>query len=186
MKRILLLSNDINFNLKLNTIYDRSKYSMMLANVEYEDAYKYIINNQCDIVIIHSSYINHSYLIFERLISLKKYIVLYASNSMEVGLVANVYNDPRFYMFKDINCSGLNEILDLMFKNLNIFEKQEKIINEMKEKADDDSLVKRCKLMLMETQGLSESDAYKMIQKRAMVKRISKGQSAKEIISENQ
>ena len=69
MKKVLLLSNDMMFNYRLNMIYDRSEYQITLGEISYPEAYNYIYKNTYDVIFIHYSFITQNYQLFDNFIN---------------------------------------------------------------------------------------------------------------------
>ena len=180
MKMVFLLSNDLNFLRSLNATINKEQYEISNPKVDVTELYSYCCSFNPDIIIIHSSYLNSYYRIFDMLVN-KKIICIYYSNINEVGLLYNVISNPRFNMFKDINYQSINDVLSIIDKNINIIDSLEANLDKIKEKIEEDRLIKRAKLKLIAS-GMSEEEAYKLILKNAMDKRISKASSAKEFL----
>lgn len=182
MKKVLLLSKDMQFNYKLNIIYDKREYQITLGDISVFEAYNYIYKNLFDIIFIHHSYINQNYQLFDRLIQTKKYIVIYATNKMEIGMLYNVIDSPRFYMMQDMHVEAFNDVCALMLKEVKQISLLEEEVSKLHQKLDEESYVKKAKMHLIKEHNMTEDEAYKYIIHYAMDKRISKMQAAKEIL----
>lgn len=182
MKKVLLLSSDMMFNYKLNMIYDKKEYQITLENISYYEAYNYIYKSLFDIIFIHHSYINSNYQLFDKLISSKKYIVIYATNKMEIGMLYNVIDSPRFYMLQESHIDSFNDICNILVKEVSKIDEYEEEIHKLHLKLDEETYVKKAKMHLIKEHGMSEDEAYKYIIHYAMDKRISKLLAAKEIL----
>lgn len=182
MKKVLLLSNDMMFNYRLNMIYDRSEYQITLGEISYPEAYNYIYKNTYDVIFIHYSFITQNYQLFDKLISSRKWIVVYASNKMEIGMLYNVISSPRFYMMSDNRIESFNEILSILIKEVGILESYEEDIRKLHIKLDEELYVKKAKMYLINECNMLEDEAYKYIIHYAMDNRLSKLNAAKEIL----
>lgn len=182
MKKVLLLSNDMTFNFKLNMIYDKREYQITLGEVSSYEAYNYIYKNLFDIIFIHHSYISQNYQLFDRLIQSKKYIVIYATNKMEIGMLYNVIDSPRFYMIQDSHIESFNDLCGILIKEVGKINALEEEVYKLHQKLDEETYVKKAKMHLIKEHNMTEDEAYKYIIHLAMDKRISKMQAAKEIL----
>lgn len=184
MKKIFLLSNDVSFIKKMETILDKNKYQTMVVNVPASGLFAYCCNYKPDICIIHHSYVNGFYNIFDMIITLKNCFILYFTPLMENGILYNVINSPMFYMLEEEKISGINEIIEVMQKETSIIHSLEEKIDKYKEKMEEMRIVRKAKLAIMKYKNCSEDEAYRYILKRSMDERISKLIAAKKIIKE--
>lgn len=177
MLKLFILSKDNTFIRNLSSILDKNKYQIIIPNIDSDLLYTYCCNFNPDVCILHKSYIGNNYQVLNQLIGSKKIITIYFS-------LTNDYqdnNNPMFYSLKDTGVLAINEIIDLMIKENNIVSKLNNQIDNMKKKEEEELLIKKAKIFLM-NKGYSEEDAYKYILKYAMNSRLSKGLAAKKIL----
>lgn len=176
MKNILLYINNLELDNKIKRELS-SNYNLINT---YIDEYNYIkIINQYRTSLIIADYHNElDYLFLSRLIS-SNVLVLYIKNSIiETLSLENCYN------FNSINKNNLNiDYINLVIKNYETIKELNNKINSYKEKEEEERLVKKAKLYLMD-KGYSENDAYKYIVKEAMKERITKKEIAIKILKE--
>ena len=177
MLKLFILSKDNIFVRNLNSILDKTKYQIIIPNVESDMLYNYCCNFNPDICIIHKSYIGSNYQLLNQLIGSKKIMTIYFSLTNDYI----DYNNSTFFGAKDSAVLAINEIIDLMVKENSIINKLNNQIDNMKKKEEEERLVRKAKLFLMNN-GLSEEEAYKRILKYAMDFRLSKGLAAKKIL----
>lgn len=181
MVRVLVLSKDNTIKRNVINILDKTKYNILNADIDSKEAFSYSRKINAEVVIVHSSFINNNYVLFDQLINNKRNLVIYLSSKFELGYLYSVIESPRFYLLNDLKYQGLNEILEIMEKNNAIIDKLEKKIDNLKDKVQEDKLVKQAKLLLI-NKGMTEEEAYKYILKKSMNERITKKQAAQKIM----
>ncbi len=176
MKNILLYINNLELDNKIKRELS-SNYNLINT---YIDEYNYLkIINQYRTSLIIVDYHNElDYLFLSRLIS-SNVLVLYIKNSIiETLSLENCYN------FNTIGKNNLNiDYINLVIKNYETIKELNNKINSYKEKEEEERLVKKAKLYLMD-KGYSENDAYKYIVKEAMKERITKKEIAIKILKD--
>lgn len=176
MKNILLYINNLGLDNKIKRELS-SNYNLINT---YIDEYNYLkIINQYRASLIIVDYHNElDYLFLSRLIS-SNVLVLYIKNSLiETLSLENCYN------FNSISKNNLNiDYINLVIKNYETIKELNNKINSYKEKEEEERLVKKAKLYLMD-KGYSENDAYKYIVKEAMKERITKKEMAIKILKD--
>lgn len=184
MQKVFILSKDSSFTRNMNLILDRQKYQVSTPEIHANTLFTYCCNFKPDICIIHNSFIQGYYQVFDLLISSRKCFVLYFSSIMELGSLYNVISSPRFFIASDEKLYGANELLEIMQKDTQTIESMEQEINRYKEKIEEERMVRKAKLAIMKYRKCSEDEAYKAILKKSMDERISKLLAAKKIYSE--
>ncbi len=176
MKNILLYINNLELDNKIKRELT-SNYNLINT---YIDEYNYLkIINQYRTSLIIVDYHNElDYLFLSRLIS-SNVLVLYIKNSIiETLSLENCYN------FNSISKNNLNiDYINLVIKNYETIKELNNKINSYKEKEEEERLVKKAKLYLMD-KGYNENDAYKYIVKEAMKERITKKEIAIKILKD--
>lgn len=180
--KIFILSKDSIFARNIEMTLDKARHQIFKPIVEASSLYSYISSFKPDVCIIHKSYLDGSYNLFEQIVSSNRCFVIYFSPMTESGPFYNVINNPSFYMIKDSNYYGINEIIDIMARDKTIIYSLQDSLNKMKMKADEERFVRKAKLELMKLNGFSEEEAYKAILKCAMDFRISKLDAAKKLL----
>ena len=183
MKTIYILSKDMRFINTIDALLDRVLYRVeALTSTQPTELYKYVCVHPADYVIIHHSYLGGYYRLIDLLISSKRCNVIYATPNMEVGAVYNVLSSPRFYMIDPERITSLPEVINIMDRDIKLIENLEESLDKVKEKIDEERMVKRAKLYLMKENKWDEETAYKYILKKAMDERSSKLLAAKSIL----
>lgn len=172
------------FNRNLELAINKNEYTLVYPNITNQMLYSFVIGNNANYIIIHSSFLNKNYQYIDMLISLKRFIVIYISNNLEYGFLYNANASSYFHMMNDKYLIAINELIPVMEKNTKNICSLELELTELKNKVEEDRLVKKAKLLLMKKYSLSEDEAYKLILKRAMDERVSKMIVAKNIIKE--
>ena len=182
MKKIYVLSYDQTFIRSIDRCLDKFKYSIKVLDIKVNELYGYICSHPVDFIIAHSSYVDNYYNVFDMLLRAKRCGIIYVSRNLEYGSLFNATNDPRFYMIKPGKEESLNDIITIMSRSINAIDKITDELNKYKEKAEENKLVNKAKVYLMNNKGLSEEEAYKLILKYAMDKRLSKLEISKNIL----
>ena len=182
MKRIYVFSNDQAFIRSIDRCLDKIKYSVKNINVPSKEAYNYICTHPVDFIIVHSSYINNYYNLFDMLLSAKRCGIIYVSRNLEYGILFNATNNPRFYMIEPGKEEALNDIITIMSRSILAIDKINDELSKCKEKIEESKFVTKAKLYLMNNNNMTEEEAYKYILKCAMDERISKLEVSKAII----
>lgn len=177
--KVFILSKDLIFARNIEAVLDKTRHQMARPNVEANSLYSYVASFKPDVCIIHKSYLNGSYNLFEQIVTSNRCIVIYFTPTMESGPFYNVMNNPLFFMMKDDSFYGINEIIDIMTRDKTIISSLQNNLELMKAKAEEERFVRKAKLKLMKLNKCSEDDAYKAILKCAMDKRVSKLEACK-------
>lgn len=180
--KIFILSKDSIFARNIETTLDKARHQIFKPSIESSSLYSYVSSFKPDVCIIHKSYVEGSYNLFEQIVTSNRCLVIYFSPMVESGPFYNVINNPSFYMMKDSNYYGINEIIDLMTRDKKIIYNLQDSLDKMKTKAEEERFVRKAKLELMKLNGYSEEEAYKSILKCAMDFRISKLEAAKKLL----
>lgn len=182
MKKIYVFSNDQSFTRGIDRCLDKIKYSVRAINIPSTEAYGYICSHPVDFIIVHSSYINNYYNLFDMLLNAKRCGIIYVSRNLEYGNLFNATNNPRFYMIEPGKEEALNDIITIMSRSIIAIDKINDELDKYKEKVEESKLVNKAKLYLMNNKNMTEDDAYRFILKYAMNERVSKLEASKAII----
>ena len=180
--KIFILSKDLTFARNVESILDKTRHQISKPIVEANSLYSYISSFKPDACIIHKSYLNGSYNLFEQIVSSNRCLVIYFTPTMESGPFYNVANNPLFFMMKDSSYYGINEVVDIMARDKTIIYNLSTDLEKMKFKAEEERFVRKAKLLIMKQNKCSEDEAYKAILKCAMDFRISKLEAAKKLL----
>ncbi len=180
--KIFILSKDQIFARNIEAVLDKTRHQLVRPSVEANSLYSYISSFKPDACIIHKSYIEKSYNLFEQIVASNRCLVIYFSPTVESGPFYNVMNNPTFFMMQDDSYYGINEIIDIMARDRTIIYNLQDSLDKMKAKAEEERFVRKAKLELMKLNKYSEDDAYKAILKCAMDFRISKLEAAKKLL----
>jgi AmiR/NasT family two-component response regulator len=86
------------------------------------------------------------------------------------------------YIFKPVSEDSLFPVIDLAMRDYRKIRELEDEINKLKQTLQTRKLVEKAKGILMRSQGLSEEEAFKRMQRQSMNKRLSMKSVAKAII----
>lgn len=89
---------------------------------------------------------------------------------------------PFAYVIKPVTERNLLPIIDVVLKNFGKIRNLEQEVTKLKDIIETRKLVEKAKGILMDSQKLSEAEAFKRIQKQSMNKRVSMKSVAKAII----
>jgi response regulator NasT len=183
MIKIFVLSKDISFVRSLDDSLDRIKYnSKAILDVNPYELYNYSLSNKADFLIIHNSYLSGYYKLFDILLTNNNLKVIYVSDILDYEPLYNAESNIRFYKMKSTNINAINNVIDIMNKDFEIYNSINLELMKYKEKIEEEKLIRKAKLLLMEEKSINEEEAYKYILKRSMDERISKSLVAKNIL----
>lgn len=182
MNKIYILSNDIKFTKSLESLFDKVNNRVEVLNIKPDEVFKYICNHPCDFIIINNTYLNGFYHLFDMLLNANKCSIIYVSYNDEEGILYNVMSSPNFYMINLDRISSIPDLMKLMKRDIKLIDGYKLEIDKYKEKINEERLVKKAKLYLMNELNILEDEAYKKILKKSMDERISKLEAAKAIL----
>jgi hypothetical protein len=183
MKKIFILSNDKAFERNVCTTLSVREYNVSMPTVGPQSLYSYMLQNHPDVIILHNSYVRGFYRVIDALLQSKECYVIYVSALLEEGALYNALSSSRFFMLEDQAYTAIPAIIKILERDTLILEKLSRENDKLKAKAEEERLVKKAKLYLMEHKGITEDEAYKLILKLAMDQRESKATIAKNIIN---
>ena len=181
MKKIYVFSNDQAFIRNIDRCLNKIKYNVTRIDIPVYEAYRYICSHPVDFIIVHSSYIDNYYTLFDMLLNRKSCGIIYVSRNLEYGNLYNATNDLRFYMIEPGKEESLNDIITIMSRSIIAIDKINDELNIYKEKVEETKLVNKAKVYLIKG-GMTEDEAYKFILNQAMDERIAKIEVAKKIL----
>lgn len=181
MKKIYVFSNDQAFIRNIDRCLNKIKYNVTRVDIPVYEAYRYICSHPVDFIIVHSSYIDNYYTLFDMLLNRKSCGIIYVSRNLEYGNLYNATNDLRFYMIEPGKEESLNDIITIMSRSIIAIDKINDELNIYKEKVEETKLVNKAKVYLIKG-GMTEDEAYKFILNQAMNERIAKIEVAKKIL----
>jgi len=177
MEKILLSISDKEIERKLNHNLSNNYY---LIN-SYIDSYNYLslINqHKANIIIISNDY--NDYILLSKLASTNKLIIYIKNKEIDLNGLKDLDN---FYIFNKLDLDNLLTYLNIIYKDFEIINSLKLKIENYKEREEENRLVKKAKLYLMD-KGMSEDDAYKYIIDYSMKKRITKKETSLKILNE--
>lgn len=167
MDKILLYTTNLEIKRKISYELKDSYY----VCETYLDEYNYInqINtHKPDCIIVSSS--DLSFVTLSRLVSLNKLIILILDNDFNMSGFSELDN---FFFVEKNKLDSILDYVRLLIKNFKIILSLKEKIEALKEKEEEERLVKKAKLYLMK-KGMSENEAYKYILDQSMKKRMTK------------
>ena len=182
MKKILLLAKEIGFAKKISSIIDRNRYILMEDSDSSQNIFSFCLNSGADVILIHSSFLGN-YTIFDQLLFTKRFQIIFLSCKNETGFLYSIMNNPRFYLLNDLKYYCINEIIELMLRDIDLISSLEAERDRYKDAVEEEKWIKKAKVMLLK-KGYTEAEAYKFILKKSMDERITKKIAAKKIIEE--
>ncbi len=182
MIKIYILSNDIKFIRTSEALLGKVDFKTEPLSVKPEEVFNYICKHPTDFILIQNTYLNGYYQLIDMLINANKCSIIYVTPNLEEGAVYNAMSSPRFYMINFERLSSIPDLILLMERDRKIFDNINNTLESYKEKINEERLVKKAKLYLMNEYGIIEEEAYKRILKKSMDERISKLQAAKIIL----
>lgn len=184
MKKIIVFAGDYASGKGIVNALDKTKYVILEASSSIDKAFSYCLRQNPEILIFHTAYLNGNYMLFDQLLNTNRFKVLYISTKLEYGALYNVLTNPRFHMLAESKTAGINDILEIMDRDVFLIEGLQLELQKYKDIVEEEKLVRKAKLVLIQKKGISEEEAYKMILKKSMDQRVSKLVAAKKILEE--
>ncbi len=182
--RILLaMSSDTSIN-KLKTILVENGYTVVDQAKDGHECLRKIRALRPDLVILdYNLSLSNGYEVSRVAIDDGICDVILIINSMQEELIGGMKSETNFvYMTKPLNKQLLINTIELMIKNKRKIKELEKEIEDLRETLNTRKEVERAKGLLMKTQGLSEAEAFKRIQRQSMDRGIPMKEIARAII----
>ncbi|OAT79972.1 ANTAR domain-containing response regulator [Desulfotomaculum copahuensis] len=183
-QRIVLADSDATWRKAIKDMLTKLGYWVVGVAADGLTALKLVRSRQPDLLIVESNMPGMNGLDVARILhedKLAPVVVLVSTHSpglLEKAKEARVSS----LLVKPVDETTLYPAVELAMANYQEIIKLEGQVNELKETLETRKLVERAKGILMETLGLSETEAFKRIQKQSMNKRISMRQVAEAVI----
>lgn len=177
MDKILVFSRNEEINRRIKVVL-KNDFNLCFT---YFDIYNYVsqINrHKPNLILLLSSDVDFN--LVQKLISSNLPILLIRDTEFNISGFENLEN---FYDVDKNKIDALYELAKIIIKDYKNILDLKKKNEELKEKAEEDRLMKRAKLQLMK-QGISEDDAYKYILQNSMKKRMTKKDICMQILNE--
>ncbi len=183
--RILLVSSSKNFSLGISNSLAHESYEVEIID-SIAKAKRLVLDKDFDIIMVNSPVIDDFGLDFaiEEAITNVSGILMFVKPEVESEIYYKTYQYGILTLTKPTSKSILLQSLRLLSSTI---VKREQIYNKPKninERLEEIKIINRAKLLLIEHQHLTEDEAHKYLEKRAMDFRQSKIKIAKNIIDE--
>jgi AmiR/NasT family two-component response regulator len=185
MNKIVVLSQDQHFFNRVKRILLNHSLELDPSELQLHGINHLIRQKNPQVLIIHQSVKSRNLsVILDYLVTRKTIPIVFIQQTSNFGSIYQVINDLFFIPIEEGKIGGLLEFA----VNMGIKLKSEvtvlnKKIMKLEQKLEEERLVVRAKIKLMETNNLTEDEAYRYILKVAMDKRLSKGEVSKEILN---
>jgi len=182
--RIVLADRDVNSIKNMGVILKKAGYYIAGEAQDGLKAEKIIRDKKPDLVII-DAYLpgRDSFELAQTVINGRMAAVIITSPSYENELVEKARDVKAFsFLVKPVEEASLLPAVELATANFQEMLNLENTAVELKKKLETRKLIEKAKGILMETMGLTETEAYKRIQRQSMNKRIPMRAVAKAII----
>ncbi len=177
MDKILVFSRNEEINRRIKVAF-KNDFNLCFT---YFDIYNYvsqISRHKPNLILLLSSDVDFN--LVQKLISSNLPILLIRDTEFNISGFENLEN---FYETDKNKIDALYELAKIIIKDYKNILDLKKKNEELKEKAEEERLMKRAKLQLMK-QGISEEEAYKYILQNSMKKRMSKKDICMQILNE--
>ena len=183
MKRVFILSKDKTFERNVAQTLTIREYNVSTPTVEPQSLYSYMLQFHPNVIIIHNSYLKGYYKVIDALLQSEECYVIYGSALLEEGALYNALSSSRFFMIDDRAYMAVPSIIKILERDTRLIDNLSRENEKLKAKAEEERLVKKAKLYLMEKYHITEDEAYKKILKIAMDERESKANVAKKLLN---
>jgi len=111
-----------------------------------------------------------------------KPIVMFTERSDQFSITEAVKAGISAYVVDGMNPGRLNAIMEVAMARFREYQALRDELEETKSQLEDRKLIDKAKGILMKLKGMSEDDAYRMIQKISMDRNIKIGEAARNVI----
>lgn len=183
-QRVIVIENDATWRKNIKTILAKMGYWVIGEAEDGQSGLKMVRSRQPDLVIIEAFLPGLDGYEVAQIINEDKLapVIMISSstkqNIIEKAKIAKVF---AFLMKPELE-SNLIPAVELALTNYQEIIRLENEVKDLKETLETRKVIERAKGILMETMGITETDAFKRIQKQSMNKRISMRAVAEAII----
>ena len=183
--RVLLLSSSKNFSLGITNALSHESYDVETIDT-IAKAQRLVIDKDFDIIIINSPLVDDFGLNFaiDEAIRNVSGILMFVKPELESEIYYKTYEYGILTLSKPTSSGILLQSLRLLGTTII---KRESLYNkpsDIKSKLEEIKIINNAKLLLIERRHISEDEAHRYLEKRAMDLRISKLKVAQEIIDD--
>jgi response regulator NasT len=182
--RIVLVDSDAVWRKNIKAILTRAGYWVIGEAADGLSALKMVRSRQPDLLVISAELPGMDGLEVARIVhedKLAPVVVLAAGQSQ--GLLERAKNARvAALLSKPVDEGSLLPAIEISLVNYQEIVRLEKEVEDLKNALETRKLVERAKGILMETLGITETEAFRRIQKQSMNKRVSMRQVAEAII----
>lgn len=181
--RVLLVSTGDKFIKEIGGLLREDRYQKDISN-SASDARCKLLENPYDIVIVNAPLSDEfgSRLCIDACSNNKTIALIFASNDIYEEIYAKTSAYGVFVLSKPTSKNMVSQVFSLMLSARERLRSVEKKADKAESKLDEVRIVNKAKWMLIEHEGMSESDAHKHIEKSAMDAGITKKLAAQMII----
>ena len=111
-----------------------------------------------------------------------KPIVMFTERSDQISITEAVKAGISAYVVDGMNPGRLNAIMEVAIARFREYQALRNELEETRSQLEDRKLIDKAKGILMKLKGMSENDAYRMIQKISMDRNIKIGEAARNVI----
>lgn len=111
-----------------------------------------------------------------------KPIVMFTERSDQISITEAVKAGISAYVVDGMNPGRLNAIMEVAIARFREYQALRNELEETKSQLEDRKLIDKAKGILMKLKGMSEADAYRVIQKMSMDRNIKIGEAARNVI----
>lgn len=183
-QRVIIIENDATWRRSIKAILAKMGYWVIGEAEDGQSGLKMVRSRQPDLVIIEAFLPGlDGYEVAQIINEDKLAPVIMVSSSTKQNIIEKAKAAKVFaFLMKPELESNLIPAVELALTNYQEIIRLENEVKELKETLETRKVIERAKGILMETMGITETDAFKRIQKQSMNKRISMRAVAEAII----
>lgn len=183
-QRVIIIENDATWRRNIKAILAKMGYWVIGEAEDGQSGLKMVRSRQPDLVIIEAFLPGlDGYEVAQIINEDKLAPVIMVSSSTKQNIIEKAKAAKVFaFLMKPELESNLIPAVELALTNYQEIIRLENEVKELKETLETRKVIERAKGILMETMGITETDAFKRIQKQSMNKRISMRAVAEAII----
>lgn len=173
--RIVLIDSDTIWRKNVKAMLGKCGYWVVGEAGDGLSALKLVRGRQPDLLIIDANLSGMDGLEVAKIVHDDKLAPVVATSASDQQGIMEKAKEARVYslLMKPVSETSLIPTVELALANYQEILSLEKQIKDLKETLETRKIVEKAKGILMETQGLSEAEAFKRMQRQSMNKRVS-------------
>jgi response regulator NasT len=180
---VVACKNNTDYTNVINAL-NKNDYSVFARATTSFELQNFVKLNEPDAVVIYGK-LGNSVSFIDSIIDFHFCPVIVIDSEYQKTNYYNYLANSRFQFIEEIGfTNSINIVLELIIRVGREFKDLNQKLDQLESKSKTDKLVTRAKFYLVETKGISENEAHKMINSLSMKHRLPKASIAKKILEQ--